>query len=317
MSGCAFLFPGQGSQQVGMAADLIDRSPEVAALFRAGSDLVGRDLGRLVRDGPEEELSRTDMSQVAIFLHSMAVLTLLERRLGGPPPAAAAAGLSLGEYSALVFAGSIEPEEALRVVALRGRFMQEAAEAVPGAMVSILGPELPHVEALVNEARGDDVLAVANWNSPTQVVVSGAVAAVERLEGLARSRGIRKTVRLKVAGAFHSPLMAPAAEKLGRELAPLTIREPRVPFIPNRAGQVVTDPEAIRRCLVEQVTGSVMWTPTVRTLGASGVTRAVEAGPGSVLAGLARRTLPELPVTSIGTYAEVERWQPCEERAVS
>jgi [acyl-carrier-protein] S-malonyltransferase len=307
----AYLFPGQGAQYVGMAADLIDRSPATRALFQKGSELTGFDLERIVRQGPEEELNRTDVSQVAIFLHSLAILDAVEEVTGRPVEPQATCGLSLGEYAALVCAGSIDRDEAIEVVARRGRVMQEAAEAQGGAMTTVLGLERAAVEALIDRARTgapDEVLGVANWNAPTQIVVSGTTEAVARLEALAAAAGSRRTVRLKVAGGFHSPLMAPAAERLRPLLARLTIRPPRVPFIPNRAGRVVSDPEEIRRCLIDQVTGTVLWTPTVETLRASGVTRAVEAGPGRVLAGLVKRTAPACAVESLATYAAAERF---------
>ena len=186
--------------------------------------------------------------------------------------------------------------------------MQEAADAHPGTMTSVLGLELDRITPLVEEARGTDVLAVANWNSPTQIVVSGAEAAIQRLESLAGAAGARRVVRIKVAGAFHSPLMAEAAERLRPVLERLTIRPPRIPFVPNRVGRPVDDPEEIRRCLAEQVTGTVLWTPTVEYLSASGMTRAVEAGPGRVLAALAKRTVRDLEVTPIATQAEAEQF---------
>ncbi len=302
----AALFPGQGAQHAGMAADLIERMPEVARLFARGGELVGRDLAALVKDGPEDLLSRTDVSQVATFLHSMAVLMALEARMGAPLRADFACGLSLGEYSALVFAQAIDLEEALQVVAVRGRCMQAAAEAARGGMVSLMGLELAQVEALVAEARGEDVLAVSNWNAPLQVVVSGQEAALSRIESLAPARGARRVVRLNVAGAFHSPLMAPAAEQLRPHLERLTIRSPRVPFIPNRAGRPVGDPSEIRRLLIEQVTGAVLWTPTVQYLSDAGVDRAIEAGPGRVVAGLVKSVTRALTVTSVATYPDAE-----------
>ena len=304
----AFLFPGQGAHYVGMAADLIDRWPNVARLFQLGSDLTGHDLVKIVKEGPEDDLGKTNISQVVIFLHSMAVLSTLEQLTDAPLTGRAACGLSLGEYSALVFAGSLEPEAALEVVAFRGRYMQEAAEAHQGTMSTVLGLDRDQVEELVKQARGQDVLTVANWNSPTQIVVSGAEAPVERLEELARTHGARRVVRIKVAGAFHSPLMQDAAEKLLPHLERLTIRPPRIPFIPNRTGRAVSDPEEIRRCLADQVTGTVLWTPTIEALVASGVKKAIEAGPGRVLAGLAKRTARDLVVTPIGTQAEAEQF---------
>ncbi len=305
-TGTAVLFPGQGAQYVGMAADCISRLPEVARLFARGGALIGRDLAGIVTAGPEPVLSRTDVSQVAIFLHSMAIKIALEQLGRAPIAAAATCGLSLGEYSALVFAGATNLEETLEVVAHRGRCMQEAAEASGGGMMSLMGLDLPSVERLVEECRGNDVLAVSNWNSTSQAVVSGHLAALERVERLAPQRGVRKAVRLNVAGAFHSPLMAPAAERLRPYLERLTIRSPLVPFIPNRAGRPVDDPVQIRNLLMEQVTGTVLWTPTVQCLSEKGVDRAIEAGPGRVVAGLVKGVTRALAVTSVATYAEAE-----------
>jgi [acyl-carrier-protein] S-malonyltransferase len=302
----AALFPGQGAQYVGMAADCIDRLPEVARLFALGSTLVGRDLAAIVKNGPEDVLSRTDVSQVAIFLHSMAVKIAVEKLAGAPLEAAFTCGLSLGEYSALVFAGATDLEETLEVVAHRGRCMQAAAEATKGGMLSLMGLELPQVEALVAECRGDQALAVSNWNSTNQVVVSGQPEALARVEHLGPARGVRKAIRLNVAGAFHSALMAPAAECLRPYLERLTIRSPRVPFVPNRVGRPVSDPAQIRNLLIEQVTGAILWTPTVQCLSDAGVDRAIEAGPGRVVAGLVKGVTRALAVTSVATYAEAQ-----------
>lgn len=300
----AYIFPGQGAQHVGMAAELIQQLPQVKALFEKGSDLTGHDLITLVTEGPLDRLSRTDVSQVAIFLHSMGVLQAIQEATGEPPVGSAACGLSLGEYSALVFAGSIDLMDALAVVAKRGAFMQEAADREKGAMLTILGMEKPQVETLIQQAKQDDVLVLANWNSPQQLVASGHENAIDRLETLASEHGARRVIRLKVAGAFHSPLMASAEEKLRPFLERLTIRPPCVPFIPNITGCITDDPEKIRTCLMQQVTGTVLWTPTVEKLAASGVTRAVEAGPGRVLAGLIKRTMRQLPVTSVSNLSD-------------
>ncbi|HNR99504.1 MAG TPA: ACP S-malonyltransferase [Planctomycetota bacterium] len=302
----AVLFPGQGAQYVGMAADLIERLPAVARLFARGSELTGRDLTAAVKNGPEETLSRTDVSQPAIFLHSMAVLMAIEAQRGAPLQADYTCGLSLGEYSALVFAGAVDMEDALEIVAVRGRCMQAAAEAGKGGMVSLLGLALPQVEDLVAEVRGGEVLAVSNWNAPLQTVVSGEEAALARIEALAPSRGARRVVRLNVAGAFHSPLMAPAAEQLRPCLERLTIQRPRVPFIPNRAGRPVDDPGEIRRLLIEQVTGAVLWAPTVQYLSDARVDRAIEAGPGRVVAGLVKGVTRALEVTPAATWSDAE-----------
>jgi [acyl-carrier-protein] S-malonyltransferase len=302
-SATTFLFPGQGAQALGMAVDLADSCPEARAVFEAGREILGRDILEVCRKGPEDELNSTRTSQPAIFLHSLAALEVLGKETGTGKlaqafPTLAAAGLSLGEYSALVFAGALDFEEAVRIVGARGEFMQEACLAAKGTMSSILGLAAARVETVVEEAKRDGLrVGIANYNAPDQTVISGEAGAVEETVKRLQAAGARRAIQLKVAGAYHSPLMAPATKKLEPYLRRAKIREPRVPFLSNVTGGVVRDPEAIRENLIRQVESSVRWEQTLRTLVADlGMTRALEVGTGKVLAGLLRSLAKETPL---------------------
>jgi [acyl-carrier-protein] S-malonyltransferase len=290
----AYVFPGQGAQTVGMADRLLAVHPGARRIFDRGREVLGFDVEKICREGPEAELNSTRVSQPAIFLHSMAILDLLAARhapgmaFGRGLPAAAAAGLSLGEYSALVFVGSLEFEDALRIVGARGRFMQEACDVEPGTMMSVLGLAAEKLEEAVARARGIGPVGIANYNSPGQLVISGAKAAVEAAAAAAKELGCRRAIPLRVAGAYHSPLMKPATAKLAPLIREAAIRAPRIPFYANVTGETVSDPEAIRDLLIRQVESPVRWEATMRRMAAAGVDRAVEVGPGRVLAGLAK-----------------------------
>jgi [acyl-carrier-protein] S-malonyltransferase len=308
----AFLFPGQGAQSPGMAADLIEAHPEARRVFEEGREILGRDFARLCREGPEEELNSTRASQPAIFLHSMAALEVLAKvrawdgRFCRGMPAAAAAGLSLGEYSALVFAGSLEFEEALRLVGRRGELMQEACDAARGTMASVLGLAAERVEEIVARARDDGLrVGVANYNSPGQTVISGEVEAVDETVRRLEAAGARRAVRLKVAGAYHSELMAPATRKLEPLLRAAAIRKPQAPFFANVAGARLEDPEEIRLGLIRQVESPVRWRQSVAAMLEAGVRAALEIGPGQVLRGLLRGMAREVEVSPAGTAADL------------
>jgi [acyl-carrier-protein] S-malonyltransferase len=290
MARTAFLFPGQGAQTVGMAGALCQSLPAARDLFARASATLGYDLLDVCVSGPAERLNATDVSQPAIFVASLAALEQLK---AAEPDAAssvvATAGLSLGEYTALAFAGALSFEDGLKVVQARGRAMQDAATATPSGMTSILGLEVPEVEALVIEARGADTLEVANLLCPGNTVVSGSLPAIERLEQLCVQKGGIRTVRLAVAGAFHTRLMKPADEKLAEALSGVTMNAPRVPVWSNVDARPHTDPAEIRGLLVRQVLSPVRWEDTTRGLLADGVDRFYEVGPGRVLAGLVKR----------------------------
>jgi [acyl-carrier-protein] S-malonyltransferase len=281
-----------------MGVDLAEQHPEVARLYDRSREILQRDLLAICRDGPEAELNSTRNSQPAIFLHSMAVLELLGRRWGAPGPfgrgipAVATAGLSLGEYSALVFAGSLEFEDALRIVGLRGEFMQRACEAAGGGMAAVMGFAPDGVDSVVDEAKSEGMrVCVANYNSPEQTVISGEGVAVDEVVARLKARGARRVMPLNVVGAFHSPLMAPATRELEPHLRAVPLREPVVPFLSNVTGREARDPEEIREGLIRQVESSVRWTQSVEEILARGVDEILELGPGRVLQGLVRKVL--------------------------
>jgi [acyl-carrier-protein] S-malonyltransferase len=285
----AFLFPGQGAQTVGMGRALLEAVPAARRLFDQASEALGYDLAVVCLNGPKEKLDSTAVSQPAIFVTSLAAL----EQLRATEPAAeqdctAAAGLSLGEYTALTFAGALSFRDGVKLVHLRGTAMQAAADATPGAMVSVVGPDVPTVEQLCEASADAGLIRVANLLCPGNTVVSGALAACEKLEKLAAEQGCR-TVRLAVAGAFHTPLMKPADERLAEALASVELRSPRVPVWSNVDARPHTDPTEIRNLLVRQVLQPVRWEETVRQLLSNGVEQFYEIGPGRVLAGLLKR----------------------------
>ncbi|HEX5271005.1 MAG TPA: ACP S-malonyltransferase [Gemmataceae bacterium] len=285
----AFLFPGQGAQAVGMGRQLCDTLPAARRLFDEAAEVLGYDLAAVCAGGPQERLNSTAVSQPAIFVSSLAALESL--RAGQPDVVASctgAAGLSLGEYSALVFAGALTFRDALRVVRQRGEAMQAASDATPSGMVAVLGPDEAAVRDLCNHARGGGVLQPANFLCPGNIVVSGDRAACEAVERLAESAGGR-TMRLSVAGAFHTALMKPADDALARALAGAEMRPARLPVWSNVDAAPHTDPEEIRRLLVRQVVEPVLWEQTLRNLLAAGFDRFYEIGPGRVLAGTLKR----------------------------
>ena len=290
MSRVAFLFPGQGAQTVGMAAALCQSLPAAHTLFEQASAILGYDLLAVCAHGPAERLNATDVSQPAIFVASLAALEQLKAT---EPEAVsdvfATAGLSLGEYTALVFAGALSFDDGLQVVQARGRAMQAASEATPSAMVSVLGMDIADIDALAIEARGADTLQIANYLCPGNTVLSGSLAAIERVEDLAVAKGGIRTIRLPVAGAFHTNLMKPADDRLAEALAGVTISTPTVPVWSNVDARPHTDPDEIRGLLVRQVCSPVKWEDILRGLLAEGVELFYEIGPGRVLAGLMKR----------------------------
>lgn len=295
--GIAAMFPGQGSQFPGMADPWTEHELGREVLERASAAL-GRDVVEGCRD--EGALARTDFVQPALLACGVAAFRVLEAE--GCTPVAAA-GHSLGEFAALVAAGALGLEEALEVVLVRGRAMAEAGAARPGAMSALLGVGPERAAELCELARGEDVLVVANENSPQQVVLSGSVPALERAEALAAERRIR-AVRLKVAGAFHSPLMEPAVSPLAEALGRVTLRAPRFPIAENVTGELTSDPEELRGLLERQVISPVRWSRCVEALAAAGADTFVEAGPGDVLTRLARRIVPGARAVAVGSPAD-------------
>jgi [acyl-carrier-protein] S-malonyltransferase len=270
------------------------------------NDALGFDLKRLCLEGPEEELERTDVCQPAILATSAAVVEALKARKGlDPRRFAATAGLSLGEYTALWFAGSLALEDALRLVRRRGEAMQRASTQHPSGMLSLVGATREQAAQLVAAASRDGVLVAANFLGPGSIVLSGANAAIDAAERLAREFDVRRTVRLKVAGAFHSPLMASATEALRAALADVQLRPPAVPFVSNVTGGLLRDPEAIRARLAEQVTRPVLWEESLAALQGAGATGYVEPAPGRVLTGLVKKVHADAPRINVESMEEL------------
>jgi [acyl-carrier-protein] S-malonyltransferase len=303
----AFLFPGQGSQKVGMGQALFAAHPEARAVFEEADAALGRSLSRLCFEGPEAELALTANAQPAILTTSVAALRVLEARTPLRPDLVA--GHSLGEYSALVAAGALELADAVRLVHLRGRFMQEAVPEGVGSMAAILGLGAAEVAAACSEAAGETgaVVSPANFNGGGQVVIAGARAAVDRAVQLLKERGAKRAIPLTVSAPFHCALMQPAAERLAGELARLRLEPPRVPVVTNVLASTCQDPERLRALLVEQVTSPVRWEESMQKLEALGVSEAFELGAGAVLAGLLKRIVPTLKVTSLGDPESIAR----------
>jgi [acyl-carrier-protein] S-malonyltransferase len=302
----AFLFPGQGSQQVGMGRSLCEGSATAASLFEAAEDVLGLPLRRLCFSGPESELRLTANTQPALLTTSMAALTVLGERTDLKPDWMA--GHSLGEIAALVAAGSLRFVDGLRLVRLRGQAMQDAVPAGAGAMAAIVGLNASQVDeicAATASALGQ-VVTVANINGPGQIVVSGHAEAVGRVREQAGGRGARATMALAVSAPFHCPLMAPAAERLAEMLGTIELLAPSVPLVTNVDAQPCRDAAQLRRSLVRQVTSPVQWEASMQALAAAGVTEAFELGPGAVLAGLMRRCAPRVQVFAAGEWAAIE-----------
>jgi [acyl-carrier-protein] S-malonyltransferase len=296
----AFLFPGQGAQSVGMARELDRELPAVRSLFDRANEILGFDLRSLCFNGPAETLEATDVSQPAIFVSSLAALEDLKARQPEVVEACAgAAGLSLGEYTALVFAGALDFERALNVVARRGQAMQEAALAKPSGMTSVVGLDEPAVDELCRRLAPHGRLWKANLLGPGNVVVSGELAALEKLEPVATELGAARVIPLAVAGAFHSELMKPADTKLAEALAAAPIQSPRIPVYSNVDAVPHSDPDDIRRTLVAQVLQGVRWEDSMRRMIADGFDTFYEVGPGRVLTSLLRRIDRKLPCTSV------------------
>lgn len=306
MSATVIIFPGQGAQTVGMGRDVADASQAAADLFQRADRVLGFDLSRFCFDGPESELARTDIQQPAIFVTSVAIWhALQERGATRDVTLTAAAGLSLGEYTALHVAGAVSFDDALTLVRRRGQLMQEAAQAVPGAMVSIIGGDHASVDALCAEAAHGEVLVAANFNCPGQIVISGAIDACRRAVEQAATHGVR-AVMLKVAGAFHSPLMASAAERLLPALDAASFDAPSFPVIANVDAAPHGRPADIRRALARQVTEAVRWQQSIERLIAEGCDRFIEIGPGRVLTGLMRKIDRGVRAVNISTAAGLD-----------
>ncbi|MGH2376647.1 MAG: ACP S-malonyltransferase [bacterium] len=300
----AFMFPGQGAQYVGMGVDLADRHPVARRVFDEASEATGIDLLGLCRDGPEERLRQTELTQPAILTCSWAIASTLAA--AGIHPALAA-GLSLGEYTALVAAGALGFADAARVVRERGRFMQDAASGRAVAMAAVLGLPAQTVVEICRAVPG--FVEVANFNAPGQTVIAGDIAAVDAVGGPLRAAGARRVVRLDVSAPFHTSLMRPAAERLAPLLQSIPLSHARIPVVANVSAQPVRRPEEIRVALTEQVAHPVRWEQSLHTLRGLGATLYLEVGPGTTLAGLARRTVPGAAVMSVENQETLEAVQ--------
>lgn len=302
----AFLFPGQGAQAVGMGKEA-QSVPAAAELYKKANDILGFDLLEICTNGPKEKLDSTIISQPAIYVTSLAAVELLRARDGGQQiidSVDVTCGLSLGEYTALAFAGAFSFEDGLKLVKLRGEAMQEAADAAKGAMVSIIGLDSDKVQQLCDAANQevdeDNKVQIANYLCPGNYAVSGGVKGIEAVEAKAKSFKARMTVRLAVAGAFHTGFMEPAVSRLEAALAATQINTPRMPVISNVDAQPHADPEVIKKILARQVTSPVQWETTVKTLLGKGLKKSYELGPGKVIAGIVKRLDKSAEMENIG-----------------
>lgn len=299
----AFLFPGQGSQAVGMGAALAEASRVARDTFDEVDEALGQNLFRLMREGPDEELKLTENAQPAIMAHSVAVLRTMGVRL--PEVANFVAGHSLGEYSALCAADSFDLSTTAKLLKLRGQAMQQAVPVGEGAMAALLGADLALAQKIADAAAQGEVCSVANDNDPSQVVISGHKGAIDRAIEIAKGMGAKRAVPLPVSAPFHCPLMQPAAEAMRDALSYALVEPPAVPIFANVTAQPETDPDTIRNQLVEQITGMVRWRESVANMADTGVEEFVELG-GKVLGGMVKRIAPDAKVTSVVTIEDVE-----------
>ena len=299
-----FLFPGQGSQAVGMGKDLAERFAHARRRYQEAADVLGFDLARICFDGPEDELRQTRVTQPALYVHSCILADLLAEREIRP---AAAAGHSLGEYSALYAAGAFSFADGLRLVKARAEAMQKAGQINTGTMAAIVGLNDEAVAKLCEEMSDREVVVPANYNSPGQLVISGDVPAVKRAVEAAKARGAKLARELPVSGAFHSPLMKPAADSLAAALKTVPLKSPQVPVISNVTGKAHTDVESLRRLLSEQLLSPVRWTQSVSELARMSDAQWLEVGSGNVLAGLLKRIVPGASAVTIGSAADLDK----------
>jgi [acyl-carrier-protein] S-malonyltransferase len=306
----AFIFPGQGSQQVGMGKALAEAFAPAREVFQEIDEALSQKLSRLMWEGPESDLTLTENAQPAIMAASMAVVRVLQREAGldVAKHARLVAGHSLGEYTALCAAGALTLADAARLLKARGRAMQQAVPVGEGGMSALLGAEIDQAEELAQDcaAAAVGVCVVANDNAPGQVVISGSKAAIDKAPELAKAKGIKRAMALNVSAPFHSPLMQPAADKMRDALAAVTIRPPAVPLVANVTAAETAEPETIRRLLAEQITGRVRWRESVLVFRGLGVDTTVEFGGNKVLTGMVKRTDKELQTITLDTAADIE-----------
>lgn len=299
----ALLFPGQGSQYVGMAKDLHENSVEAKEMIKTADAALGVPLSHIMFNGPEEELKQTEYTQPAIFVHSVVLASLL-RRLDFE----GAAGHSLGEYSALVACGAIQYYDAVKLVRFRGQGMQQAGTDFPGTMAAIIGLDRETLENICVEASAEGIVQCANFNSPGQIVISGSVAGVLKAMELAKAAKARLISQLTVSGAFHSPLMQSAKDQLKLKLDSVNFYDAKFPVYANVTGKPEKEKEEIKQNLFLQVTAPVMWEDTIRNMIADGFDEFVEVGPGRVLQGLVKRINPAVVTSGIDKFADIEKY---------
>lgn len=307
------LFPGQGAQDVGMGRDFAERSPAAAALFRLADEVLELPLSKICFEGPMEELTATDIAQPAIYTCSLAALAAFAESSDEDIIPACTAGLSLGEYTALAAAGAVSFEDGLRLVRLRGAAMQEASEAKPSGMASVMGLDREGLDQVCAQlaAESGTILQVANLNSPGQIVVSGENAALDLLESKGKELGIRRARRLAVAGAFHSEVMRPASERLAEALADTPFETPRCPVWQNATAEAATDPEVLKQHLIAQLCAPVLWEESFRNMAAANPGLGfLEPAPGKVLAALARKIAPDAVVHGLPSADDIDALLP-------
>ncbi len=304
MKKTAFVFPGQGAQKPGMGLDFYESSETAKRLYDEADEILGFDFSGMCFRGTDEELTKTINTQPAIYVHSVAACRLLAER--GIRPSITA-GHSIGEYAALTAAGVISFEDGLRLVRERGRLMNEAGVKAPGTMAAIIGMKYDMVMECCGKARDLGVVGVANFNSPEQIVISGAIPAVEKACEIIKAAGARRVVPLKVGAAFHSALMADAAAEFEKAIDKASFSKAEIPVVANYEAKAMTDPEALRSALKKQMLGSVLWLDSIRVMAAEGVEVFIEAGPGKALSGMIRKTDPSLRTINAEDMASLEK----------